>query len=350
MFQFNPLWQVIITLIILLFMGYFAYNIYSFEYDNMLKNKNNIKKEINIINGIYDYKASEFMLNGYDKSRNDYVDINPSINQEGGAEYSYNFWLYINKENLDKINDAKDFILFLKGEKNIYYSDYNYNCSTKSSISTDSAKLLIKNPLVRLKKDGTAMVVEFNNIYNPDSYKNRTRYIDCKEADNDWNKKNKNMLGVYNLDFNRKWFMVTIVMKEVADSNNILLRNRASCKIFINSINVLNQKAETKYNDKVYSSTFKNNTSPFYINPVIGNDNVKVNNKNYLNNNNITDFNTIKIADLKYFNYAIDNSKIAELYSNGFSKSPAIVDKNADEIKYHMVTDNELEKSEIKEL
>jgi len=26
---------------------------------------------------------------------NSYADIRPSINQEGGAEYSYNFWVYI---------------------------------------------------------------------------------------------------------------------------------------------------------------------------------------------------------------------------------------------------------------
>jgi len=80
-----------------------------------------------------------------------------------------------------------------------------------------------------------------------------------------WKSKNKNMVGIYNLDFNNKWFMVTIVMKEVSDSNNILMKNRASCKIYINGINVLDKKVETVYNGSIYSATFKNNKSPFYI-------------------------------------------------------------------------------------
>ena len=30
------------------------------------------------------------------------------------------------------------------------------------------------------------------------------------------------MIGIYDIEFSNKWFMVSIVMKEVADNNNIL--------------------------------------------------------------------------------------------------------------------------------
>ena len=63
--------------------------------------------------------------------------------------------------------------------------------------------------------------------------------------------------------------MVTIVMKEVADSNNILAQNRASCRMYINGVKLLDKKVETKYVNKIYSATFKNNSSPFYVNPLI---------------------------------------------------------------------------------
>ena len=54
-------------------------------------------------------------------------------------------------------------------------------------------------------------------------------------------------------------------------------------------------------------------------------------------------------ADLKYFNYAIDETKIAELYSNGFKKTKATI-KDDKEDRYLMVTNTEMENNEIKEL
>ena len=54
----NPLLQVIIALIILLLMGYVAYNIYVIELHNMFKGDNNIKKEIDIIQGVYDFQSN----------------------------------------------------------------------------------------------------------------------------------------------------------------------------------------------------------------------------------------------------------------------------------------------------
>ena len=59
-------------------------------------------------------------------------------------------------------------------------------------------------------------------------------------------------------------------MKEVADSNNVLSINKASCKMYINGVKLLDKKVETKYMNNIYSATFKNNSSPFYINPTIG--------------------------------------------------------------------------------
>lgn len=354
MLEDSPLIQVILSLIILLLLGYFAYNIYLIELEKMLKSSSDVKKEINIIDGIYDYKAyQEFIFDTVTESKDTYLDINPSINQEGGAEYSYNFWLYTDKTNLT--NKDQDIVLFFKGEKLLFSSTLNYNCSTINANSKANVTVLIKNPLVKLRGNAEAIVVEYNNIYNPDSYQHGTKYINCDNVDSaDWRKKNSNLLGIYDLNFNKKWFMVTIVMKEVADANNILMKNRASCKIYINGINVLDKKAETLYNGRAQSATFKNNKSPFYVNPKFTNDisttaNIKTDMKRYIDNITLKE-NTLQMADLKYYNYALPDSKILELYSNGFSKKAAKKNIKDNEVKFYQVSSAEMQLQEIKEI
>jgi hypothetical protein len=335
-------------------MGYFAYNIYLIEFEKMLKSSSDVKKEINIIDGIYDYYTYEEMVfNTIDETKESYLDINPSINQEGGAEYSYNFWLYTDKTNLPYTNPNKDIVLFFKGEKTLYYSNTNYNCSTINASSKNNVNVLIKNPLVKLKDDGSAIVLEFNNIYNPDSYQHGSKYINCDNVNSEWNERNKNLLGVYDLNFNKKWFMVTIVMREVADANNILMKNRASCKIYINGINVLDKKAETLYTSQSFSATLKNNKSPFYMNPNFAKSYnggvIKDDMQRYVKKTDLQE-NELKLADLKYFNYALPDTKILELYGNGFSKKAAKKNIAENEVKFYQVSSAEMQLQEIKEI
>lgn len=99
----NALIQVIISLIILLLMGYIGYNIYLIELQNMFQGENDIRKEVIILNGTYDFSSNESKFNTVDKTEINFKDIRPSTKQDGGAEYSYNFWIYIDQEKLKKI-------------------------------------------------------------------------------------------------------------------------------------------------------------------------------------------------------------------------------------------------------
>lgn len=368
--EYNPLTQVIIALIILLLMGYFAYNIYLIELQHMFKGGNDIRKETVISAGIYDYGSSlENMFNTVNKASETYIEISPSINQEGGAEYSYNFWLYIDQERITKfksnnIDNDKDIVLFYKGEKNFYHNkDYNYNCSglTNTTAGTPIFPTLItKNPLIRINSDGTKMAIDYNNILNPDSYQHRSSYNDCgnlgSEGDK-WERENQNMLGVYDIKFNNKWFMVSVVMKEVADNNNILTQNRAMCKIYINGMVVYDNKVETKYGSKgdILSATYKNNRSPFYINPKFSTSYIKRELNPYfhfsdgeIDGNGKTDI--LKIGDLTYYNYAINSDIINQLYNKGLTKRPAEEKLKEKALNYNMVSTYELENNVIKEL
>ena len=369
--EYNPLTQVIISLIILLLMGYLAYNIYLIELQHMFKGRNDIRKETVISSGIFDYGSNlEKMFNTVNRASESYLDISPSINQEGGAEYSYNFWLYVDQESIGKIIvdnavNKKDIVLFYKGEKNFYHNkNSNYNCSGLTNTVAGTPiwpTLITKNPLIRINSDGTMLAIDYNNILNPDSYQHGSLYKGCGNLGGDadkWDKKNHNMLGVYDIKFNNKWFMVSVVMKEVADNNNILTQNRAMCKIYINGMVVYDNKVETQYgtNGDKYSATYKNNRSPFYINPKFSSANIKTELNPYFNlsdgtlegGKKITD--VLKMGDLTYYNYAINSDIINQTYNKGITKKPVEVPVDEKAKRFNMVSTYELENSIIKEL
>jgi hypothetical protein len=378
--EYNPVTQVIIALIILLLMGYVAYNIYLIELHHMFKGQNDLRKETEVFSGIIDFNdIKELKYNTKNRAHEKYRDISPSINQQGGAEYTYNFWLYVDQSRIQQLNNAenKDILLILKGEKQFYYNNnFNYNCMFKSgdSTSTKHPVLLTKNPLIRLSYDGKNLAVDYNNILSPESYQNNSKYNRCDSTDNnkEWWVRNKNMIGVYDIEFSSKWFMVTVVMKEIADNNNILTKNRAICRIYINGLLVFENKLETIYgsNQDIYSATFKNNNSPLYINPIFNmkNDDVpsriqkKIQNVPYFdissakyneeyNTDNPNDISgVIKMGDLKYYNYALEDDAINQLFRTGLKNVKLDVNKDAKYNSLNMLSSYELEKNQIKEL
>jgi hypothetical protein len=378
--EYNPVTQVIIALIILLLMGYVAYNIYLIELQHMFKGGNDIRKETEVFSGIIDFNdIKELKYNTKNRAHEKYRDISPSINQQGGAEYTYNFWLYVDQSRIQQLNNDnnKDILLILKGEKQLYYNNnFNYNCMFKSgdSTSTKHPVLLTKNPLIRLSYDGKNLAVDYNNILSPESYQNNSKYNRCDSTDNnkEWWVRNKNMIGVYDIEFSSKWFMVTVVMKEIADNNNILTKNRAICRIYINGLLVFENKLETIYgsNQDIYSATFKNNNSPLYINPIFNmkNDDVpsriqkKTQNVPYFdissakydekyNTDNPNDISgVIKMGDLKYYNYALEDDAINQLFRTGLKNVKLDVNKEAKYNNLNMLSSYELEKNQIKEL
>jgi hypothetical protein len=282
--------------------------------------------------------------------------------------------LYVDQSKIKDLENPskKDILLFLKGEKIFYYNnEYNYNCSYKTPSDERYPILLTKNPLVRLSNDGKNLAVDYNNILSPESYQNNSKYQNCRDVSNnhEWWQRNRNMIGIYDIEFSSKWFMVTVVMKEVADNNNILTKNRAICRLYINGLLVFENKVETIYgsNQDIYSATFKNNNSPLYVNPSFiikesadaGANTKRHNNIPYFDFRNATLKNSqnpidvsgiVKLGDLKYYNYALDNDSINQLFRKGL-KNEKVVDKT--DVKYsnfNMLSSYELEKNQIKEL
>ena len=95
----NIIIQVILGLFLILIMAFIAYSIYDREYINSLSVFNTNKRETKIFTGIYPYTKDGIRVETFNRSDPYYFDLNPSVNQNGGAEYTYNFWLYFNIKN-----------------------------------------------------------------------------------------------------------------------------------------------------------------------------------------------------------------------------------------------------------
>jgi len=307
----NIIYQIILSIFLVLILAFIGYSIYNKEYYNALTiNKNNVKSEITILDGYIDFKSqANITYNTQDPTIPSYINISPSINQKGGAEYCYNFWLYIDKTGLTDISDK---VLLFKGSKVL--TKYNYlqsgNCKAKDDY------ILVKNPLIRLSDNGSSLIIEYNTLTNIDAINGDGSTI----GDNDIctsSKNNNNMLGVYDLDdatFNKKFFMVTLIIQEVTPNDDILSKNITNCKLYLNSTLVLDRNTNSPYNSSLGTTVMKTNKGKLYVAPT-----------NIFNNDATLDTNKILLSDLKYFNYAIDINKIEKLYNNGFNYTTATI-------------------------
>ena len=115
--------------------------------------------------------------------------------------------------------------------------------------------------------------------------------------------------------------------------------------MYINGTKLLDKKVETKYVNNIYSATFKNNSSPFYVNPQISDI------KTISPYHRVTTGNVLKISDVKYYNYAINEDMITSLYNKGFNSDIAVTATIDNKVaKYNMVSVDDMEYNIIKEL
>jgi len=317
----STLIQAILGIFIVLILLLVAYMIYNYERLKIIKTSKNIKKKIPLFSGIYEYSVhGEVEYNTFKNSSKMYRDLAPSINQSGGAEYSYNFWLNINKSDLINSNpNGNDIILFFRGSKiQLNYDNNAKNCN----LENNNKYILVKNPLIRMNSAGDSIIVEYNTLTNPDAYRiDGDTLIKCDGAT--WDDKNRGLLGIYNMtssEYNKKWFMFTLVMREITPENDILNKYKTSCKIYLNGINVLDREVEAPYNgDTDYSlgsAAMKHNKAPLYVNP----GNLISSSASPPEIFGDAELSPLKMADLTYFNYAINNNQIKTLFNAGFNK------------------------------
>jgi len=360
----NTFIQILLSIFIIAIMAFISYTVYNKEYINSIDLTSSNKKITKIFSGILDYsKDSNLEFETYNKTEFTYLDINPSINQNGGAEYSYNFWLYFDtnstnntiidnskideptkgiKSDISRITNYttssteykkfKYITLFYKGEKQqlplVSNEGNSYDCKYKTLDFDD--QIIIKNPLVKIRNDGEEIVIDYNNINFPDSYNSSSNKLLCND-DNFLHERSTNKFGIKNIDvskYKRKFNMITIVFKEQNNSEQLFYKRNANCKIYFNKQLISDRLAEVNNieNDsinKFNSRVMKSNFSKLHINPLLGIDSIE----NHTLQDGITETPALQVADLTYYNYALTQIEIDRLYKSGFNKYPATFNK-----------------------
>jgi hypothetical protein len=368
----NLILQIILGIFLILIMGFIAYSIFDSEYLSSIRLYNTNKKETKIFTGIYPLTLDQAKIETINKNDPYYLNINPSVNQNGGAEYSYNFWLYFNlkpsangiieKNNGGSADQNKDafIVLFYKGVQQ--FVPYKQNRLSCDSDKGDSAQpypyILVKNPLVKLNNNGKELVVEYNNLNNPDSFNSSAVNLVCNNVKDKMYGTNINKLGVKNINtdmYNKTWNMITIVLQESPSNEEKLFTNRTNCKIYFNSTlisdrSTFNNDVLNINNETGISTAMKNNIGNLYINPKANIEKAYNNNiiavadqnlisriESQINEDGIKKDSPVKMADMSYFNYALNDNQILELYNKGFEKKMsdlAIRIQGLDSVKY----------------
>lgn len=312
--------QIIFAIILIVLMGVLAYGIYNKNAQEMLLdmiNPSSIKKSTKIIDGAYEYRGdTSTKFNTTDKTKGTYVDLSPSINQKGGAVYTYNFWLYFPTD-ATGVDKDKTLVLFNKGSNTLVKYTSSLRCNTTENW------FLVKNPLVRLdfadSKHIDAIVVEFNSIETPDVFHEGANTGD-KNCSGGMVTKDANLIGIKDLetrtDLLEQWNMITIVVSETSPDDNVFVSsNQALVKLYLNGYAYLNKDGQLENK----STAMKTNNSDLHLGfKNDGSTNAAI----YDTANEST---KVAISDLTYFNYVLEDKEIIDLFKKGCNKATALI-------------------------
>lgn len=330
--------QILAAVLIVVLLLFIALWQYDKERLSALRATGKLRKQVSVFDGIKDFGSSRNeMFDTNDKSSSSYRQLVPSVNQASGIEYSYNFWLYMDQTklanslgNIDSLDhqvqadggllpvdvDAKQLspvVLFLRGDPSVY----TFKRACASHDGKTKTDILVKNPLVKLEHGGDVLNVEFNTIDSPDANKN------CESINGTWEQANAHKIGVKGItttqssNLDKKWFMVTIVIQETIPALSIGQRFQTQCSIYIN--------CKLKTQQRVQGRTFESSpvrqpSGNLFLNKVIASSAASTKTEYSLS---IQEDKELLMADLKYFNYALDESDICALYKKQFVRQAA---------------------------
>lgn len=327
--------QAILALAIVIILFVVGFMIYNYEYLKAFRAKGITKQKVVIFEGVKDlYNVKDDVYPTQDKNSAQYRDLTPSYNQQGGTEMTYNFWMYMaddyvtNREvtpNAETDVGLKEpghqQILFVRGSTN----RINYPNICKN-IKHD---IMVKCPLVKLEDNGKVMTVEFNTLQGTDAIIENAPPV-CSELTNNWYVANAHKIAIKEINSGamvNKFNMYTIIIQDTYPTDPHPYRNKVRCRIFVNG-----QLKFDKYVDGVVSpkannfSTLKTNVGNLTIAPMvefisdISTGNVVVA-KEGTSRKPLAE-NKLRLANLSYFNYAIPQAEIDNLFASGYDNKP----------------------------
>jgi hypothetical protein len=340
--------QVVIAIALVIILCVVAFSVYNAEMIKAIRESGKVKREVVIFSGVKDLRTSnneEYTT--IDPADPMYRNIESSVNQKAGAEYTYNFWLYMNNSKLsgnfstvrdENVTDVgltknntntefatKPFVLLLRGDKRAV--PYKNMCSTKGS---DKMKVdvLVKQPMIKLEQGYNVLTIELNTQDKPDAVQEKSRNT-CSSSETDWLELNKYRIGVQNIKskLTNKWNMLTLVVQDTFPGDPLPMRNKVRVRLYVNGTVELDRYLDGKLAETSSKATLlRPNNGSLYVAPTISMDFAGTSKNLTINPSDSTGgFNTnaILMADLTYYNYAVDVVKVKSMFEAGFNKKYA---------------------------
>ena len=248
------------VLVIILYYNYyepyfFPNLIQNKDVNKIIKTNNTYKQNLLLIKGILPIEhRSKIIYSTSNKRSSNYVRFFESINQKGGNQFTYSFW--INK----KQNDYKNKTLFYRGSINkptpsVSFGNSSNELKVSYDVNTKNGEILTKTSVIKNK--------------------------------------------LFDITDHNTWFLITIIFKDNYDYKNNNHENGIELSIYLNDtlLGVYKEDDVT----------------------------LRINNKDFVILPEATNYETIKtnvsgeIADLRYFNYALDYPQIKKLHQKGFN-------------------------------
>jgi len=236
------------------------------------------KTEVKILNGLLN--SSEVAHNSAKNKFNttipfikNYLPIIPSLNTQGGAQFSYSFWIYIG----DPIQAAKGRkTIFIKGDKKRYNYTQTRNTNTVAKISEKKHDRAVFAPMLSFGGENLDLEIKFNTFHNM----HETIHIRRIESENSLVRNNLQSL------FSKIWFKITMVFEDNVPINDF--ERGILVRIYLN---------DTLYQMEKFASTLRQNRGDLILFP----------------DGAIQDF---KIADFNYYNYALPDEEVRKKFTS----------------------------------
>lgn len=207
-----------------------------------------------------------------------YLPLLHSVNKQGGAQFSYSFWIYVGNPTA-----ARGKTLFIKGDNKKYKYEKqvkSYNYLDEGGSDFGSPEIIVDRtvfcPMVAFGPENLELDVYFNTFHN------MHEKASLKRINSSNSLKRNNLQGL----FPNSWFSVTVTFEDNLMVNDF--EKGVMVRIYING---------ALYQIHKYNTTLKQNRGDFYLFP---------------DEESIPD---CKIADLTYYNYALRDEEVKNIAS-----------------------------------
>ena len=340
--------QVVMAIALVIMLGVVAFLVYNAEMLKAIQDSGKVRREVPIFTGIKDFAlTNNEEYSTIDTNNPLYRNLENSVNQKAGAEYTYNFWLYMNSPPGGEANITRDdiktdvgltkantkteldaanrpFVLLLRGSKQAV--PYKSLCS-ESNANQLKVDVLVKQPMIKLERNYDVLTVELNTQTKPDGVKEKSRNT-CQSNDGSWDILNSYRIGVSDLKskMTGKWNMITVVVQDTFPTDPLPIRNKVRVRVYINGTLEVDRYVDGKLADTSSQATLlRTNRAPLHVAPqiaaVLTPGSAKTPLSKQLESANT---NQLMMADLTYFNYAVDDVQIKSLFNAKFAKKYAL--------------------------